>query len=374
MTLDLRDTGLHTEVIKPTSHSLVDTARTYKFYDVHSYSSPELAKQYGLDITEFISVVDGNRRLILPLHYNTEDDNAQTPNPCFIVDGQPQSVAGLHQNIVAHENSRPVEEFQTLEVDDNFLNLFEYGISVLNLPPIVSAYLAQQEGMTTDRLLNEYHPNSPQDFTSVIAVSGPSRAGKSQFLAIEAFKGNIAVVASEPFSDYGFKNYLQVLQDFNNGPNGPITYLGDEALLDIINSGMKQMEDSGKFPPRVIHISDMLEEMSSYFKTGRIRPSTIYFDLNGYTPDHPREPHQYDALTFFACDTLSLLGRGFEAVVDHHWQEVFTDKRALDVNAEVIEDYRRQLTDGQDDLYKLAYASQGRFRQRLEKPHDRFLF
>lgn len=368
---------------------LTETAVTYIYRDTEPSADIEAARAFGLEVTEFMSVLDGDRRIIIPVHFNSRDQAVHEPNPALQINGEPVSVVDLYRHIKQGEASR-LNQFQELEIDEHFINLFEYGINLLTLPPLVAAHLASKPGMTTEKLLQDYHPNSPEDFTAVVAVSGPSRAGKSQFLAIESFRESLlhpdnpdfVVVASEPFSDYGYRNYLKCLLDYHQGPNGPIKLTDDpdkiadqdQLLLNIIKEGMASMEASGSFPDRVTSIEAMLEEMSQYFQTGYPRPKTIYFDLNGYTPDHAREPDQFDAVTLFACDATVFSTREYEQAVDGQSVPVHVDKRSVDIDSGVIDDYRQQLASQAKVLHDVAYNSQGRFASRFAKSRNQLIF
>jgi len=305
------------------------------------YHNPQtdLDKQLGQDVTEFLQIDDDGDQLLLTVSFNTRDEAVGKKNSGWEINGEPASIMDVYKNIFDHDRSGT-------EVDEKTLEKFRVGVVELKLPIVAAGYLAGKEGMTVEQMKKDYQPGiDVKARPKVVKLTGPSRAGKSQFLAIEAYKGNIAVVASEPFSDYGFNNYLRVLQEY--GKHHDISKYNDDQLLDVINKGMKEMGEKNAFPSRQTKLGVMIEEILEYCKTGKDRPEIIFFDLNGYS-ENERVPHKYDMVTMFAPDVLMLAGRGFS--------EDGVDKRAVDVNGEVIADYRELLNsdDFQNTIREVA--------------------
>jgi hypothetical protein len=240
----------------------------------------------------------------------------------------------------------------------------------LNLPPLVASFLAGRQDLSLEQMMADYQPSSPDDFTAIVGVTGPSRSGESQFFAIEMFRQivsgktpDFAVIGCEPFGDYGYNNYLQCLLNMHHSRD--ISSMDDTELLKVIKYGMEEMVEHELLPPPQTDVSAILQDMADLFKTGMVRPKVVYFDLNGYTPENPREPHQFDLLTMFATDEIMIMARGFETNVNNQWVPANVDKRSTDIDAKVIAQYHQQLAENQDNIFKSAWNSHGTFINRV---------
>lgn len=272
--------------------------------------------------TRVVSLPDGGKEIWLPATYNIED--GAVPVRWF-------------EELPKELNLMGGEEIEKLRV----------GVVELGLPPLMAVYLVGKGGLSVEEMRKKYSPGDNLR-TMLVGVYGWSVAGKSAWLAIEAYRGNIELVSVEPFSEWSSENFLEILR----GSREISPEMSIEKMWVVIQEGMR-----GQTIKDSLCLADKLDGVLERFEIRKVRPEMIVFDVPGISDLEDREPHIFHLMTAFSLDYVIAANRLEVEPSERHREPL---------NWRTIEAYHQQWESGlRDQAYKGAWDSQSIWALRL---------